>query len=498
MRITLKIRSYCTQPPADPQLRVFDSFPVIVGRSSACDYILSDASRYISSNHAVILIEGDKLLIQDTSANGVYLNGDAEPVGRGRNLVLNHEDTIAIGDYTLNVAIESATPSTSTSGVDDPFADFPSSSGGQSPSSAPAAFDPFRGDEPDWTPASSKTDDPFADDWDISEKPKQGQDSTPVSNDSDWSDWPSDSNSTGRSNIASPPASRPHEPAALPPTNDDFDWLPSTSAETVSIPSPLPGASRSTEPSRPSRPQPRQAARAPKSPYSNINQQPSARATPRPPSASRPAARRNAGSPAASSGSLETLLSAASLRGSDFEHRDSAEVLEQTGRLLAQMTDAMMILLQSRMELKNAIRSDVTTLSRSGNNPLKFSYSASDALTKLLADNTDGYLQSERAIQEAVEDLKLHQLAMLEGMKSAVKSLLLEFDPDKLANTLGKTGGISANIPITREAKLWQLFCNQYDTICEEAVNDFSDLFGAEFRKAYESSIKKAGRRPDF
>jgi type VI secretion system protein len=497
MRITLKIRSYCSQPPTDPQVRVFDSFPIIVGRSGACNYILNDTSRYISSNHAVILLEGRKVIIQDTSANGVYINRDAEPVGRGQSFGLNHEDTLAIGDYILSVAIDSANPSASATSVDDPFAEFTSSSGGQSAPSAPAGFDPFRGDEPDWTPPSSQTDDPFADDWDINEKLGSNQDSAPVSGDSDWSDWPSEDSSAGGSSFASTP-SKPREPDAFSSTDDDFDWLPDTRDETLSIPSPRPGVSRPTEPSRHSRPQSRQASRPPKSPYSNINQQPPARPSPPTSPANRPAARHNTGNPAASSGSLETLLKAASLSPSDFEHRDSTEVLAQTGRLLAQMTDAMMVLLQSRTELKNAIRSDVTTLSRSGNNPLKFSYSASDALTKLLVNNNDGYLQSERAIQEAVEDLKLHQLAMLEGMKSAVRSLLLEFDPDKLASTLGKTGGISANIPITRDAKLWELFCNQYDTICEEAVSDFGDLFGAEFRKAYESSIKKAGRRPDF
>lgn len=162
------------------------------------------------------------------------------------------------------------------------------------------------------------------------------------------------------------------------------------------------------------------------------------------------------------------------------------------------MVDAMMVLLQSRAELKNAIRSDVTTLSRSGNNPLKFSVNSVDALTKLLANDTEGYLQADSAVQEAVDDLKLHQLAMLEGMKSAVRSLLVQFDPAMLARELEKTGGLTANIPITREAKLWELFCEQYDAIRDEAVNNFADLFGTEFRKAYEKRIMKMGRKPDF
>ena len=201
---------------------------------------------------------------------------------------------------------------------------------------------------------------------------------------------------------------------------------------------------------------------------------------------------------ARSATSLDPMLRAASLNKSDFVHLSDTEVLEQTGRLLAQMVDAMMVLLQSRTELKNAIRSDVTRLSRSDNNPLKFSDTTADALTRLLANDTQGYQRADNAVQEAVDDLKMHQLAMLEGMKSAVRSLLLQFNPDKLAKKLEKKGGITANLPITREAKLWELFCEQYDAIHEEAINDFGELFGSEFRKAYEKRIRKLGRSPDF
>jgi type VI secretion system FHA domain protein len=116
----------------------------------------------------------------------------------------------------------------------------------------------------------------------------------------------------------------------------------------------------------------------------------------------------------------------------------------------------------------------------------------------MLARGNQGYLPADLAVKEAVDDLKLHQVAMLEGMKSAVKAILLQFDPEKLARKLEKTGGLSANIPITREAKLWELFCEQYDTIHEEAVSDFTELYGAEFRKAYEMRIRKSGRTPDF
>ncbi len=504
MRLTLKVRSYCDQPPRDQQVRSFDSFPVIVGRSNACDYCLDDASRYISSNHALILLEGGQLLVQDTSANGVYLNGAAEPVGRGRNVILNNADSLAIGDYTLSVGIVNA--ASPAGAVDDPFADFDSGTSSQSSAAAPATYDPFRGDEPDWTPPSAQSSDPFANDLDIVDTPGRGRSDPATSSDGGWADWIDDAD-----NSVDKPGSPPRQSDGAPQTSndDDFSWIPGSSSETVSIPDSLPVSHKPLEPHR-SRPQQaaksiRQSTRASSNPpqdRANLN----ARAQHSPRVATTPSrnpSRQPPATPASGHSenvltSLDAVLSAASLSKSDFAHLDDTEVLAQTGRLLAQMVDAMMVLLQSRTELKNAIHSDVTTLSRSGNNPLKFSFDAADALTKLLAHDTEGYMSADSAVKEAVDDLKLHQLAMLEGMKSAVKSLLLQFDPDKLARKLEKTGGISANFPITREAKLWELFCEQYDAIHEEAVNDFSELFGAEFQKAYENRVRKMGRNPDF
>jgi len=101
-------------------------------------------------------------------------------------------------------------------------------------------------------------------------------------------------------------------------------------------------------------------------------------------------------------------------------------------------------------------------------------------------------------MNQAIDDLKAHHLAMLEGMKAAVRSMLVKFDPDKLEQKLEKANPIAANIPITREAKLWQLFHEKFSDIREEAVNDFNEMFGNEFRKAYDRRIKELDRKPDF
>ena len=489
------MRSYCDQPPADSLSRNFDTFPVIIGRSSSCDYCLSDASRYISSNHALVALDNGQLLLHDTSANGVYINGAPEPIGRGQTVALTTGDSLAIGDYTINVAIDNQASSSENAVIDDSFADF-----GSGPSATPSttdSYDPFRGDEPDWTPPS-QTSDPFGHDWDINDQPSAPPSSSQNRSEGGedlWADWNDD--------IAPPPPGR-HS------TSDNkssltADWLPGSSKETASIPPSLPGSESAGTPRHPGgqvtpgRPvippaqrqdqhgqrSPAQRAAAPSNqPYRHPSQQ--------------TAPQRSRESVSQLANPLETLLKAATLREADFTRYSEVQVLEQTGKVLALTVDAMMVLLQSRAEIKNAIKSDVTALSRSDNNPLKFSVSTADALTKLLSDDVEGYMSAGSAIQEAVDDLKLHQLAMLDGMKAAVKSMLLQFDPSKLAKNLEKTGGLSANIPITREAKLWEMFCEQYDAIREEAVSDFGELFGAEFRKAYEKRMRQLGRSSDF
>jgi len=166
--------------------------------------------------------------------------------------------------------------------------------------------------------------------------------------------------------------------------------------------------------------------------------------------------------------------------------------------LLLQCLDGLMALLRSRSELKHAMRSDVTMLAGTGNNPLKFSRDGREALARLSAPSGAGeYLAPEAALGEAIDDLALHQLAMLDGMQGAVAALLARFDPEHLAERLTADHPIAATIPLARDAKLWQLFRDHYEEIESTARDDLETLFGHEFRKAYEAGLRARGRAPE-
>lgn len=421
MRLQLTVRQTGNMPGTRDVARQFDHFPLVIGRSAACDLVLRDESRFVSSNHAVITLADGSLSVRDTSANGVFLNGAAEPLGRGNEMPLRDRDTIGVGDYLLAVAFDAD----GGGSPDDPFAALideappstsaaaPENTGGSMPPPAAEAFDPWRGDEPDWsTPLPSA--DPVAD-------------------------------------LPTPGASASHDPFATPATAGDdqenwADW-PSDSPSNAAVPVPLP-------PDRSATPAPHTPATAPhhRSP------------------AAAPRAPVRAG--------------------------NTSDPLVET--LLLHCLDGLMALLRSRSELKQAIRTDVTTLAGTGNNPLKFSRDGREALSRLLETSHVGeYLPPEEAIGQTVDDLALHQVALLEGMKGAVAALLARFDPDSLTERLTADHPIAANIPVTRDAKLWQLFCEHYADIERSARGDFTAVFGREFRKAYERRIRELGREPE-
>lgn len=77
------------------------------------------------------------------------------------------------------------------------------------------------------------------------------------------------------------------------------------------------------------------------------------------------------------------------------------------------------------------------------------------------------------------------------GVEAAIKHLLARFEPHALEARMGKGGGLSSLLPGARQAQSWQQFVELYGTLSREAEDDFQDLFGREFGRAYEQHIAR-------
>jgi type VI secretion system FHA domain protein len=99
------------------------------------------------------------------------------------------------------------------------------------------------------------------------------------------------------------------------------------------------------------------------------------------------------------------------------------------------------------------------------------------------------------AVRDAFDDLRAHQLGVMAGMKAALEGVLERFDPAVLEGKLTRKSAIASLIPATRKARLWELYQELYGQISAEAQDDFDELFGRAFLRAYEAQLDSLARQ---
>ena len=86
--------------------RVFGEDGGTIGRSLESDWILPDPQRYLSGKHATIDYQSGTYYLADVSTNGVYVNDEEEPLGKGNPRRLFNGDRIRMGDFSFIVDLD--------------------------------------------------------------------------------------------------------------------------------------------------------------------------------------------------------------------------------------------------------------------------------------------------------------------------------------------------------------------------------------------------------
>ena len=168
------------------------------------------------------------------------------------------------------------------------------------------------------------------------------------------------------------------------------------------------------------------------------------------------------------------------------------ELMRRIGTILRISTKGMRDLLQARAMLKREMRTRMTMIVPRDNNPIKFSPDVASALNQLLAPRAlRGFLEPVPAVQEAYNDLLAHQVGFVAGMRAAIQGLIERFDPAKLEGRLTRKSMVDSLVPMSRRAKLWELYGELYSEIAREAEDDFDALFGRAFVQAYEEQVSR-------
>jgi type VI secretion system protein len=187
---------------------------------------------------------------------------------------------------------------------------------------------------------------------------------------------------------------------------------------------------------------------------------------------------------------LRAFLEGAGVSGAQIDDSNPEAALRAAGEVFHAMTAGLREVLISRAAIKSEMRIEQTMIAAQGNNALKFSVTAEDAVAAMLTPKRRGYMAPLAAAQEAVSDIKDHEIAVMAGVQTALMTLLRRFDPDELEKRLS-IGRLSAVLPGARKSRYWDSFRQIYGDITREAEDDFQAVFGRQFARAYTEQTRK-------
>jgi FHA domain-containing protein len=167
----------------------------------------------------------------------------------------------------------------------------------------------------------------------------------------------------------------------------------------------------------------------------------------------------------------------------------SPEQARLVGALLRASIAGVLGLLAARNVAKRELGAAPTMLQTRENNPLKFSPDADAALRLLLGPAQRGFIAPLDAVNDAFDDLRMHELAVLAGMRAALDAVLSRFDPDALEQQLATSSMWDGLVPAARKARLWERYQQQYAQMLRDIDDDFESLFGRAFLTAYRAQL---------
>ncbi|WP_395646743.1 type VI secretion system-associated FHA domain protein [Terricaulis sp.] len=98
--ITLRLFN-AADPFKELESRALADSSIVVGRDPGVDWVVNDASAEISRRHCVLASKDGRIVLRDTSANGVYLGDERLRVARDSETEVSAGDTIHLGQFMI-------------------------------------------------------------------------------------------------------------------------------------------------------------------------------------------------------------------------------------------------------------------------------------------------------------------------------------------------------------------------------------------------------------
>lgn len=453
MTLTLRIDNYDLLEDGGPAWITLDRKGASVGRSRAMDWVLPDPAKHISGHHFEIAFHDGGYWLSDMSTNGTFLEGQRHRLD-GQHL-LTQGDRLVVGHYIITAQIASgAAPPLQAPPVGD----------------APWGDTPRHDDEDPWDFGAGSLDP-------VNPMPPQR------SNPHHLDDMAHDFVPLQRPNLSAAPQvptrAQPPGPARFadggPPPSVPPVQQPQVSPQTaqaggqpVAVPMPpLSPMAPAATPMMPPQPQPMITGPA---------------APPLPPVAP-------------SSGEAEILRAfcdGAGLNPALLARTDALTLAHELGRSVRVTTEEIMRLLQDRANVKHFTKGGERTMrSATGNNPLKFLPDGDQALDAMFLNPRDGFMTGADGIENALKDVRQHQMAVFAALQPALAQVLAGLSPDEIE--AAGAAGAGNLLGGSRRSRAWDRFVERWDEKAGAGDHGMLDAFLKAFARAYAEANARGG-----
>lgn len=457
----------------------FEGDLLSIGRSSDNHWVLPDENLHLSGKHCIINRKNDQFVITDLSTNGVFIDSQELPLGRGRNAVLKHGTMIRMGDYKIAVFIDQPSAHSSytelhptvepvvvrdgKSGLEAVLADKKPLEATTTLASTAAATNNFKTVSDHLSPERSsislgtpkaklpesedmasafvaKHDQPrsqkiLPDDWYLASDESQGEQIPDLS--AEEQNHKKVLNSI-EADLSEPSMSDLPKQNVIPDTKEQYSMNPSLQEKVEKEANP---------------PQYKQHS---------------------------------------DSELLKKILIAADMDPSLI--KNEVDLAEKIGVLLKTFSNGMIKALATRSLVKGEFRLHQTMIQPIDNNPFKFSPTGREALSIALFADSQAYHSGERAVLDSFTDIQAHQLAMMSGVQEALFKLLAKVDPDLLEEKFQRKPRHFQGVLGLKKVNFWEEYKDFHEELKASMSDDLQGFFIKEFGTAYEEQLGKINR----